>query len=138
MKVANDYFFKLTILKQFFVDLSPGAAAAANLLKSGMSLTGIYNKYVEVAEELATQKAESARVKAYLAEIVEELEAKGPYLRKQREELENALETISELVKKNDELVIETQELRETVSQCKRLEGREMFFVGFILFYFIL
>lgn len=78
---------------------------------------------MEVAEELATQKAESARVKAYLSEMVQELEAKGPYLRKQREELENALETISELIKKNDELVAETQELRETASQCKRSEG---------------
>lgn len=78
---------------------------------------------MEVADELATEKAESARVRAYLNEMIEEFEIKGPYLRKQREDLDNALETISELMKKNDELVAETQELREIASQCKRSEG---------------
>lgn len=72
---------------------------------------------------MASEKAESARIKACLTEMVQELELKGPYLRKQREDLENALDTISELVRKNDELVAETQELRDTASQCQRSEG---------------
>lgn len=79
---------------------------------------------MEVAEELAAQKAETVRVKAYLNELVAELEAKGPYVRRQREELENAVDTINELMKRNDDLVAEIQDLRETVTQCKRSEGK--------------
>lgn len=126
LEVANDLLegSRHDSLSKHIEELSPGAAAAANILKSGLSLTGIYNKYVEVAEELATQKAETARAKAYMSEIIEELEAKGPYVRKQREELENALDTIAELMKKNDELEAEAQELRETTTQCKRNEGK--------------
>lgn len=78
---------------------------------------------MEVAEELATEKAETARMKAHITEMIQSLQENGPFLRKQREDLENAFDTIAELVKKNDELVAEIQDLRETTSECRRSEG---------------
>lgn len=103
--------------------LSPTAAAASRLIKSGMTMTEIYTQYVNVMDELASEKQESARLKSYVTHIISEIEDKGPLLKKQREDYENALETVSELTKRNDELVMEIQNLRELCSECKRLEG---------------
>lgn len=106
-----------------FSGLSPTAASVSRLIKSGLTVTEIYTQYVSVMDELASEKQESARLKSYITQIVHEIEEKGPLLKKQREDYENALETVSELTKRNDELVMEIQNLRETCLECKRLEG---------------
>uniref|UniRef100_A0A915DXR5 Uncharacterized protein n=1 Tax=Ditylenchus dipsaci TaxID=166011 RepID=A0A915DXR5_9BILA len=62
--------------------LSPAAAAASSLLKSGISLSSIY--------------AEHCRVR-YVAELIEELDAKAPLFKQQREVYEAALEEIEQL-----------------------------------------
>lgn len=89
-----------------------------------MTITGIYNKYVEVAEELATQKAESTRVKAYLSQLIEDLEAKAPFMRDLQQKLEESNMMCDELEKKKQELVIEAQELRDIATQSKRSERK--------------
>ena len=40
------------------------------MLKSGMTLTQIYSKYVEVSEELQKEKDESGRLGNYLEQIM--------------------------------------------------------------------
>ena len=60
--------------------LSPAAAKASALLKSGLSLTQIYSQYVEVNEELVREKEETARLGNLLEHINQELEEKTPAL----------------------------------------------------------
>ena len=60
--------------------LSPAAAKASALLKSGLSLTQIYSEYVEVSEELVREKEETARLGDLLEHINQELEEKTPAL----------------------------------------------------------
>lgn len=88
-----------------------------------MSLTQIYSQYVTVADELANEKEETSRLKSYLAQIFQELQDKSPMLIKQREELEKAMDNVSELTKRNDELINENQQLTEEHAECKRIEG---------------
>lgn len=104
--------------------LSPTAASVSRLIKSGMTVTEIYNQYVSVMDELTSEKQECARLKSYITHIINEIEEKGPLLKKQREDYENALETVSELTRRNDELVMEIQNLRDTCLECRRQEGK--------------
>ncbi|KAF2897948.1 hypothetical protein ILUMI_08223, partial [Ignelater luminosus] len=104
-------------------ELSPSAAAASRLIKPGMSLTQIYTQYVNVSEELAHEKEECRRLNSYIQHIINEIEDKGPLLRKQREDYETALETIKEISQQNDNLLMENQNLKEETMQCKRNEG---------------
>ena len=67
------------------LSLSPAAAKASSLLKSGLSLTQIYSQYVEVCEELGREKEETDRLNNYLEQINQELEEKTPALQKVRE-----------------------------------------------------
>jgi len=64
------------------LSLSPAAAKASSLLKSGLSLTQIYSQYVEVCEELGREKEETDRLNNYLEQINQELEEKTPALQK--------------------------------------------------------
>ena len=56
--------------------LAPSAAAAAKMLRSGMSLSQIYNEYVKVSNQLEEVTADNAQLKASLESIFNELEAK--------------------------------------------------------------
>lgn len=67
------------------LSLSPAAAKASSLLKSGLSLTQIYSQYVEACEELGREKEETDRLNNYLEQINQELEEKTPALQKVRE-----------------------------------------------------
>ena len=51
-------------------NLSPSAAAASKLLKSGMSLTQVYTQLVTCQEELIGAKDENARLNTYLEQIL--------------------------------------------------------------------
>lgn len=88
-----------------------------------MSLTQIYSQFVAVSDELANEKEETSRLKSYLNQIFQELQDKSPLLIKQREELEKALETVTELTKRNDDLINENLQLSEEHAECKRLDG---------------
>lgn len=103
--------------------MSPAAAAASKLLKSGLSLTQIYTQYVTVYEELTLQKEENNKLNLYINTIVQELNDKAPILKKQRENYESAVESIASLCKQNDQLVEESRVLREDAREAKKLAG---------------
>lgn len=103
--------------------MSPAAAAASKLMKSGLSLTQIYTQYVNVYEELTLQKEENHKLNLYVNTIVEELEEKAPILRKQKENYESAVESIASLMKQNDQLVEESRVLREEAREAKKIAG---------------
>ena len=62
------------------LSLSPAAARASALLKSGMTLTQIFSNYIDVSDQLQREKDENTRLSNYLDEIVQELDEKTPAL----------------------------------------------------------
>lgn len=65
----------------------------------------IYTAYVESQEQLQLEKLENKRVNKYLDDIVQEVEAKAPILKKQREELERAQKSVASLSAKLEHAV---------------------------------
>ena len=49
--------------------ISPAAAIAAKLSKSGMSLTQVYTQLVTCEEELLTTKEENKRLSSYIEQV---------------------------------------------------------------------
>lgn len=103
--------------------ISPSASTASRLIKPGMTLTQIYTQYATACDELTHEREESSRLRSYIQHIINELEEKGPLLKKQREDYENALDTIKELTQQNDSLILDCQQLKDEAIQCKRNEG---------------
>ncbi|XP_068911983.1 nucleoprotein TPR-like isoform X2 [Tenebrio molitor] len=102
--------------------LSPTAASASRLLKSGMTITEIYAQYVTISERLVDMEKENAQLKNYINSIVHEVEEKGPLIKKLREDYSNTLDANETLKNSNDQLLNEIHQLRDTNAQCSRLE----------------
>ena len=77
--------------------LSPAAAAASKLIKSGMSLTQVYTQLVSCQEELLNAKDENRQLNTYVEQILSDIEERAPAFKRQRDEHENSLETINKL-----------------------------------------
>lgn len=105
-------------------ELSAAASTSSSrLLKSGMTVTEVYAKYVTVSEKLANKEQECARLNNYVRCIVGEIEEKGPLIKKLREDYSKTLDANDALKESNDSLLNELQQLREMNSECKRIEG---------------
>lgn len=92
--------------------LSPAAAVASRLLKSGMTLTQIYSEYVNLSESLQAEKTENERLKSYLGELVGEIEEKAPILNRQKHEYEEALKTINNLTNQLENSMMDYEVLK--------------------------
>lgn len=57
----------------------------------------LYNAYVEAQDQLLLEKLENKRINKYLDEIVQEVEAKAPILKRQREEYERSQKAVASL-----------------------------------------
>lgn len=79
--------------------LSPAAAAASKLIKSGMTLTQVYSQLVTCQEELLSAEDEKRRLNSYLEQILCDIEQRAPALKKQRDEYERAVATVNQLTK---------------------------------------
>ncbi|XP_074653725.1 nucleoprotein TPR-like isoform X2 [Tubulanus polymorphus] len=106
--------------------LSPTAAATSKLLKSGMTLTQIYSEYVQTTELLQTEKEEKARLNLQLDHILQEIEDKAPIIKKQREDYDNAIQTIHQMTKQLDMAMLEGEKCRieadENARKCSHLQ----------------
>lgn len=60
-------------------------------------LLQLYNAYVETQDQLHMEKLENRRINKYLDEIVQEVEAKAPILKRQREEFERSQKAVASL-----------------------------------------
>ncbi|XP_046905447.1 translocated promoter region b, nuclear basket protein isoform X1 [Hypomesus transpacificus] len=101
--------------------MSPTAAAVAKIVKPGMKLTEIYSAYVEAQDQLQLERLENKRVNKYLDDIVQEVEAKGPLLKRQRDEHERMQKSVASLSAKLEQAVKEVHRLqRETDESNKR------------------
>ncbi|XP_064382187.1 nucleoprotein TPR-like isoform X2 [Halichondria panicea] len=114
---ANDL---LTSMRQYrgslsdqeVLSLSPAAAKASALLKSGKSLTQIYSEHIQVCEELEQARQENLRLNNYIDQIVQELSEKTPALQKLRRDYDSSVHTVSSLNQKLDALMDECESLR--------------------------
>ncbi|KAL5021860.1 hypothetical protein ScPMuIL_001015 [Solemya velum] len=101
----------------------PTAAATSKFLRSGMTLTQIYNEYVKSTDALQLEKDENKRLNLYLDQILQEIEEKAPLLKKQREDYEAALQSIEQLTKQVDTAMLECLKLQGQTDEHYRKEN---------------
>jgi nucleoprotein TPR len=70
-----------------------------------LSSLQLYTAYVETQEALELQRVENKRVNKYLDDIVQEVEAKGPVLKRQRDEHERMQKSVASLSAKLEQAV---------------------------------
>uniref|UniRef100_A0A8C9T2R4 Nucleoprotein TPR n=1 Tax=Scleropages formosus TaxID=113540 RepID=A0A8C9T2R4_SCLFO len=100
--------------------MSPTAAAVARIVKPGMKLTELYNAYVEAQDQLLLERLESKRVNKCLDEIVKEVEAKAPILKRQREEYENMRKSLASLAGKLEQAMKEIHCLQKEKDEANK------------------
>ncbi|XP_064626009.1 nucleoprotein TPR-like [Lineus longissimus] len=103
--------------------MSPTAAAASKLLKSGMTLTQIYSEYVQATDALQMEKEENRRLNQYLDQILQEIEERTPVMKKQREDYEAAMQTINQMTSQLDTAMIEGEKTRIELDENHRRVG---------------
>lgn len=99
--------------------LSPLAASASKLMKSGLTLTQLYTKFAETTQELLIARQENTRLKEYTERIVKEIEERAPILKKQREDYNYAITTMECLTVKVDELENEVAKLSRAKEEAQ-------------------
>ncbi|XP_027757763.1 nucleoprotein TPR isoform X2 [Empidonax traillii] len=100
--------------------MSPTAAAVAKVVKPGMKLTELYNAYVESQDQLHMEKLENKRINKYLDEIVKEVEAKAPILKRQREEFERSQKAVASLSAKLEQAMKEIHALQDKADHANK------------------
>lgn len=70
-----------------------------------MSVFQLYTAYVESQEQLQLERLENKRVNKYLDDIVQEVEAKAPILKRQRDEHERMQKSVASLSAKLEQAV---------------------------------
>nr|XP_013799993.1 PREDICTED: nucleoprotein TPR [Apteryx mantelli mantelli] len=80
----------------------------------------LYNAYVETQDQLLLEKLENKRINKYLDEIVQEVEAKAPILKRQREEFERSQKAVASLSAKLEQAMKEIQRLQEDADKANK------------------
>lgn len=104
--------------------LCPSAAMASKFIKSGMTLTEIYTKYVETLDDLEVAKHENKRMSDIMDDILQELQEKAPILKQQKEDYERALATVTQLTSQLDAAAIDCQRLKAETDDATRKLGK--------------
>lgn len=108
-------------LDQAVEQLAPTAAITSRVLKKGLSLTQIYTQLVEVTNELALEREENEKIKAHMDDILREIEDKAPILQQQREDYEAALDNVTTLSARLEELLNENNALQEQTEEANKI-----------------
>uniref|UniRef100_A0A1A8U2U2 Nucleoprotein TPR n=1 Tax=Nothobranchius furzeri TaxID=105023 RepID=A0A1A8U2U2_NOTFU len=99
--------------------MSPTAAAVSKI-KPGMKLTELYTAYLESQEQLQLERLENKRVNKYLDDIVQEVEAKAPVLKRQRDEYERMQKSVSSLSAKLEQAEKEVLRLQNEADESNK------------------
>ncbi|KAF9915750.1 hypothetical protein BX616_005476 [Lobosporangium transversale] len=101
--------------------LSPTAAAAARLQKTGMSLTQVYTRYMELQAEYTQLKIENGRLQESIDAIVKELSDGAPLIREQQLEYQRLEEHAKEMAAQLEAASAEKEQIafgaREVLAQ---------------------
>lgn len=79
------------------VGMSPTAALASRVQKSGKTFTQVYTELARTQEELRREKVEVNRLGGVLAQVMDELQERAPGLQAQREETERLSIDLAEM-----------------------------------------
>ncbi|XP_041646505.1 translocated promoter region b, nuclear basket protein [Cheilinus undulatus] len=99
--------------------MSPTAAAVSKI-KPGMKLTELYTAYLESQEQLQLERLENKRVNKYLDDIVQEVEAKAPILKRQRDEHERMQKSVASLSAKLEQAIKEVHRLQKDADEANK------------------
>ncbi|XP_042237084.1 nucleoprotein TPR-like isoform X2 [Homarus americanus] len=103
-----------------YEELSPAANAASQLVSRGLSLTQLYSEYLSVSEKFMATEEENKRLKRYVDQILQEIEERVPVLKKQRDDHQRSLETITSLHAQLDEALVELEKRRLEADEARR------------------
>ncbi|XP_053710711.1 translocated promoter region b, nuclear basket protein isoform X2 [Synchiropus splendidus] len=101
------------------ITMSPTAAVVSKI-KPGMKLTEIYSAYLENQEQLQLERLENKRVNKYLDDIVQEVEAKAPILKRQRDEHERMQKSVASLSAKLEQAVKDVYRLQNETDEANK------------------
>ncbi|KAJ4943788.1 hypothetical protein JOQ06_006283 [Pogonophryne albipinna] len=107
------------ISEEQLTTMSPTAAAVSKI-KPGMRLTELYTAYLESQEHLQLERLENKRVNKYLDDIVQEVEAKAPILKRQRDEHERMQKSVASLSAKLEHAVMEVLRLQKEADEANK------------------
>ncbi|XP_024134399.1 translocated promoter region b, nuclear basket protein isoform X3 [Oryzias melastigma] len=99
--------------------MSPTAAAVSKI-KPNMKLTELYTAYVESNEQLQLERLENKRINKYLDNIVQEVEAKAPILKRQREEHERMQKSVASLSTKLEQAYKEVHRMQNEADEANK------------------
>ncbi|XP_029003449.1 translocated promoter region b, nuclear basket protein isoform X2 [Betta splendens] len=99
--------------------MSPTAVAVSKI-KPDMKLTELYTAFVESQEQLQLERLENKRINKYLDDIVQEVEAKAPILKRQRDEHERMQMSVSSLSTKLEQAVKEVHRLQREADEASK------------------
>ncbi|MFT7809073.1 nucleoprotein TPR-like isoform X3 [Arapaima gigas] len=106
--------------EEHLTTMSPTAAVVSKMVKPGMKLTELYSAYVEAQDQLQLERLENKRVNKYLDDIVKEVEAKGPLLKRQREEYERLQKSVATLSAKLEQATKEIHRLQKETDEANK------------------
>uniref|UniRef100_UPI00358F2151 nucleoprotein TPR isoform X2 n=1 Tax=Myxine glutinosa TaxID=7769 RepID=UPI00358F2151 len=116
------------LTEEELVSLSPAAASASRFIRSGMTLTQIYSAYMETGEALATEREQSASLRASLEGVLAEVQTNAPMLQRQRKDYEQALRSTAGLSSRLGAAMQEIEKLGADLEKSRRevvLSNRE-------------
>uniref|UniRef100_A0A4W6CZ31 Nucleoprotein TPR n=1 Tax=Lates calcarifer TaxID=8187 RepID=A0A4W6CZ31_LATCA len=116
---ANELLSSSKLREEQMTTMSPTAAAVSKI-KPGMKLTELYTAYVESQEQLQLERLENKRVNKYLDDIVQEVEAKAPILKRQRDEHERMQKSVASLSAKLEQAVKEVHRLQRESDEANK------------------
>uniref|UniRef100_A0A4W5PH80 Nucleoprotein TPR n=1 Tax=Hucho hucho TaxID=62062 RepID=A0A4W5PH80_9TELE len=120
-ELLSDTKLRASVLsEETITTMSPTAVAVAKIVKPGMKLTELYTAYVETQEALQLERVENKRVNKYLDDIVQEVEAKGPILKRQRDEHERMQKSVASLSAKLEQAVKEVHRLQKVTDEANK------------------
>ncbi|XP_023810077.1 nucleoprotein TPR isoform X3 [Oryzias latipes] len=107
------------LTEEQLITMSPTAAAVSKI-RPNMKLTELYTAYVETNEQLQLERLENKRINKYLDNIVQEVEAKAPILKRQREEHERMQKSVASLSTKLEQAYKEVHRLQNEADESNK------------------
>nr|CAD7576099.1 unnamed protein product [Timema californicum] len=107
-------------LERTIESMSPAAAAASRMIKSGLTVTQIYSQYVSASDELLLTKEENKRLNHFINTIIEDIEEKAPYLKKQKEDYARTLLQVESAKTNMDAMLAELQKVTDEGNEAKK------------------
>jgi len=103
----------------FFANgLSPAAAMASKLQKSGKSLTQVYTEKIALEEELKKVQLENVRLSETMSQILGEIQDRAPLLHQQRIEHDRIENECINLTSQLTEVIEEKEEAQRMYQSC--------------------